>query len=135
VTEDALKSMTPGSVVVDMGASTLGGNVAGSVPGETVVTESGVTVIGASGLPSSMAAAASAMYARNVSSLLLYLIKDGEVALDRDDELQAGVIVTSGGAIVHPALTAAASQPQQVPSDQPSDQPDEGAPRVHGSAR
>ena len=147
VTEDALKSMTPGSVVVDMGASTLGGNVAGSVPGETVLTESGVAVIGASGLPSSMAAAASAMYARNISALLLYLISEGELALDRDDELQAGVVITSGGAIVHPALTAVAGQPAQAgaasspassphPPDQPGNQPDGGAPRaVPRSAR
>jgi NAD(P) transhydrogenase subunit alpha len=147
VTEDALKSMAPGSVVVDMGASTLGGNVAGSVPGETVLTDNGVAVIGASGLPSSMATAASAMYARNISALLLYLVSDGELALDRDDELQAGVIITSGGAIVHPALTARASQPPEAgttsaprtpdeSSDQPPDRPDEGAQRaVPGSAR
>ena len=110
VTEDALKSMAAGSVIVDMGASALGGNVAGSIPGETVVTENGVTIIGASGLPSSMAAAASAMYARNISALLLYLVKDGELALDPDDELQAGVVITSGGAIVHPALTSATTE-------------------------
>ena len=108
VTEDALKSMAAGSVLVDMGASALGGNVAGSVPGQTVVTENGVAIIGASGLPSSMAAAASAMYARNISALLLYLVKDGELALDPDDELQAGVVITSGGAIVHPALAPTA---------------------------
>jgi len=108
VTEDALKSMAAGSVIVDMGASALGGNVAGSVPGQTVVTETGVAIIGASGLPSSTAAAASAMYARNISALLLYLVKDGELALDPDDELQAGVIVTTGGAIVHPALAPTA---------------------------
>src|SRR5215469_5949522 len=105
VTDDALKEMAPGSVLVDMGSSELGGNVAGSVPGQTVVTENGVTIVGAAGLPSSMPTAASAMYARNVSSLLLYLIKDGALALDGDDELQAGVIVTSDGKIVHPALT------------------------------
>lgn len=104
VTEDALKAMTAGSVIVDMGASALGGNVVGSVPGQTVVTEHGVTIVGASALPSSMAPAASAMYARNVSALLLYLIKDGELALDLSDELQAGVIITADGAIVHPAL-------------------------------
>ena len=108
VTEDALKSMAAGSVLVDMGASALGGNVAGSVPGQTIVTENGVTIIGASGLPSSMAAAASAMYARNISALLLYLVKDAELALDPDDELQAGVIITAGGAIVHPALAPTA---------------------------
>ena len=107
VTEDALKAMTAGSVIVDMGASALGGNVAGSVPGETIISEHGVTIIGASALPSSMAPAASAMYARNVSALLTYLIKDGELALDLTDELQAGVVITSGGTIVHPALGGA----------------------------
>ena len=110
VTEDALKAMAAGSVIVDMGASALGGNVAGSSPGETTVTENGVTIIGASGLPSSMAAAASAMYARNISALLLYLVKDDQLVLDREDELQAGIIITSGGAIVHPALGAAAPE-------------------------
>ncbi|HUB42210.1 MAG TPA: NAD(P) transhydrogenase subunit alpha, partial [Streptosporangiaceae bacterium] len=110
VTEDALKSMAAGSVIVDMGASALGGNAAGSVPGETVITENGVAIIGASGLPSSMAAAASAMYARNISALLLYLMKDGQLALDLDDELQAGVIITSGGEIVHPALAATVAE-------------------------
>jgi NAD(P) transhydrogenase subunit alpha len=113
VTEDALKAMTAGSVVVDMGASPLGGNVAGSVPGESVVTENGVTIVGAGGLPSTMSAAASAMYARNVSSLLLYLVKDGELALDPDDELQAGVIITRDGAVVHPALAPPAAEPAE----------------------
>jgi H+-translocating NAD(P) transhydrogenase subunit alpha len=116
VTEDALKAMAAGSVVVDMGASALGGNVAGSVPGQTVVTENGVTIIGASGLPSRMAAAASAMYARNISALLLYLVKDGALALDGQDELQAGVIITRDGAVVHPALT---QQSVEGPADVP----------------
>ena len=105
VSADALKEMAAGSVVVDMGASDLGGNVAGSVPDQTTATENGVTVIGAGRLPSSMPAAASAMYSRNVSSLLLYLVKDGELALDLSDDLQAGVVVTRDGSVVHPALT------------------------------
>jgi NAD(P) transhydrogenase subunit alpha len=108
VTADALKSMSPGSVVVDMGASELGGNVAGSAPAETVVTENGVTVIGASGLPSTMAPAASAAYARNVSALLLYMVKDGGLAVDLSDDLQAGVVITHDGHIVHPALAESA---------------------------
>jgi NAD(P) transhydrogenase subunit alpha len=114
VTDDALKGMAPGSVAVDMGASDLGGNVAGSVPGQIIVTENGVTVVGASALPSSMPSAASSMYARNVSSLLLYLVKDGELALDPDDELQAGVIITSGGKIVHPMLAPAETAPAET---------------------
>lgn len=104
ITADALKSMSAGSVVVDMGASELGGNVAGSAPGKTVVTENGVTVIGASGLPSTMAPASSAAYARNVSALLLYMVKDGGLAVDLSDDLQAGVVITHDGHIVHPAL-------------------------------
>ena len=105
VTEDALKAMAPGSVIVDMGSSALGGNVAGSEPGQTVVTDNGVTIVGAAGLPSSMPTAASAMYARNITALLLSMISDGALALDGDDELLAGVIITRDGAIVHPALS------------------------------
>jgi H+-translocating NAD(P) transhydrogenase subunit alpha len=104
VTGEALKSMAAGSVVVDMGASVLGGNVEGSAPGETVVTENGVTLIGAGSLPSTMPAAASAMYARNVSALLLYMVKDGALVIDLADDLQAGVVVTHDGLLVHPAL-------------------------------
>ncbi len=104
VTEDALKAMAAGSVVVDMGSSPLGGNVAGSEPGSSVVTENGVTIVGATGLPSRMPSAASTMYARNLSALLQYLVSDGALVLDADDELTAGVLVTRDGAIVHPAL-------------------------------
>jgi H+-translocating NAD(P) transhydrogenase subunit alpha len=109
ITEDALKGMAAGSVIVDMGASDLGGNVAGSKPGETVVTENGVTVIGAANLPSTMPTAASAMYARNISGLLQYLVKDGTLAIDRDDDLQAGVLITYDGQVVHPAVAALVS--------------------------
>jgi H+-translocating NAD(P) transhydrogenase subunit alpha len=118
ITEDALKAMAAGSVIVDMGASPLGGNVAGSQPGESVITENGVTIVGAGNLPSTMPAAASSMYARNVSALLLYLIKDGELALDGDDELQAGVIITRDGAVVHPALAPPDSAPASPASQQ-----------------
>jgi H+-translocating NAD(P) transhydrogenase subunit alpha len=107
VTGDALKAMAAGSVVVDMGASALGGNVAGSQPGETVVTENGVTVVGAANLASAMPAAASAMYARNMSSLLLYLVKDGSIAVDLADDLQRGVVITYEGRVVHPSLADA----------------------------
>jgi H+-translocating NAD(P) transhydrogenase subunit alpha len=120
VTADALKSMAAGSVIVDMGASALGGNVEGSQPGETVVTENGVTVVGAGSLPSTMPAAASAMYARNVSSLLLYLVKDGSLTVDLSDDLQRGVVITYQGRVVHPALgggpVEAAPPGQQIES-------------------
>jgi NAD(P) transhydrogenase subunit alpha len=106
VTGEALKSMAPGSVLVDMGASSLGGNVEGSVPGETTIADNGITIIGADNLPSTMAAAASSMYARNISSLLLYMTSGGQFTVDLDDELIAGVVITHQGKIVHPALSA-----------------------------
>jgi NAD(P) transhydrogenase subunit alpha len=104
VTEDAVKAMAAGSVIVDMGASPLGGNVAGSVPGETVVTENGVTIIGAQNVPSSVPTAASNAYSRNISALLLTMVADGALTIDLTDEIQAGVVVAHDGQVVHPAV-------------------------------
>jgi H+-translocating NAD(P) transhydrogenase subunit alpha len=109
VTGEALKSMAPGSLLVDMGASTLGGNVEGSAPGETIVADNGITIIGADNLPSTMAAAASAMYARNISSLLLYMVKDGQFTVDLADELVSAVVIAHDGQVVHPALATSAA--------------------------
>ena len=104
VTEDAVRAMSAGSVIVDMGASPLGGNVAGSVAGETIVTPNGVTVIGAQNLAAAMPTAASNAYSRNISALLLQLVSEGALAIDTTDEIQAGVVVTHGGEVVHPAV-------------------------------
>jgi H+-translocating NAD(P) transhydrogenase subunit alpha len=101
VTEDAIKAMTAGSVIVDMGASPLGGNVAGSRPGETVVTGNGITIIGADNLPASMPTAASNAYSRNISALLEYMTSDGALAIDLGDEIQAGVVITHDGRVVN----------------------------------
>jgi NAD(P) transhydrogenase subunit alpha len=113
VTADAVAGMRPGSVVVDLAASPLGGNVAGSTPGQQQLTAGGVMVIGADDLPSTMPTGASAAFSRNVSALLVHLLKDGEIAIDTTDEIQAGVVVTHAGEVVHPlvhmALNAKAS--------------------------
>jgi H+-translocating NAD(P) transhydrogenase subunit alpha len=101
VTEDAVKAMAAGSVILDMGASALGGNVAGSVADQTVVTENGVTIIGADNLPSTMPTAASNAYSRNISALLEYMTKDGQLVIDLSDEIQAGVVITYDGKVVH----------------------------------
>src|SRR5215470_10855611 len=121
VTTEAMKSMAPGSVLVDMGASELGGNVEGSVPGGTIVADNAITIVGASDLPSTMAAAASTMYARNISALLMYMSKDGQIAVDLSDELVAGVVITYEGKVVHPALAQADAQAVRPP-DQPAAQ-------------
>jgi NAD(P) transhydrogenase subunit alpha len=127
VTEDAIKAMSPGSVIVDMGASALGGNVAGSQPGETVVTGNGITIIGADNLPATVPAAASNAYSRNITALLLHLTKDGSLAIDTSDEIQAGVVVAHDGQVVHPGVTGLL-QPAAPPPDPaaPIVQPTEG---------
>ena len=104
VTEDAVRQMNAGSVIVDMGASPLGGNVAGSVAGETIVTPNGVTIIGAQHLAAAVPTAASNAFSRNISALLLHLVNEGTLAIDTTDEIQAGVVVTHGGEVVHPAV-------------------------------
>jgi H+-translocating NAD(P) transhydrogenase subunit alpha len=106
VTAEALAAMRPGSVVVDLAASDLGGNVAGSAPEATVVTEQGVTVVGAGNLAAAVPRAASTAYARNIVALLSHLVRDGRLALDPDDEITAGVLVTHDGEVVHPAVRA-----------------------------
>lgn len=97
-------AMRPGSVLVDLAVSELGGNVAGSVPDETVVTPGGVILVGAGNLPSAMPRAASTAYSRNVSNLLATLVHDGRLALDRSDEVVAGVLITHDGEVVHPGV-------------------------------
>ncbi|HEV7811187.1 MAG TPA: NAD(P) transhydrogenase subunit alpha, partial [Candidatus Limnocylindrales bacterium] len=70
VTADAVSRMKPGSVLVDMAASALGGNVELSQAGKTIVTDNGVTIVSPDNLPATMPAGASAFYARNISALL-----------------------------------------------------------------
>jgi NAD(P) transhydrogenase subunit alpha len=104
VTEDAVGAMAAGSVIVDMGASALGGNVAGSAPGQTVVTANGVTIIGATNLPATVPTAASNAFSRNISALLLHMTSDGALQIDTTDEIQAGVVITRDGEVVQPAV-------------------------------
>jgi len=100
VTEDAIKAMAAGAVIVDMGASALGGNATGSRPGETIVTGNGVTIIGADNLPATLPTAASNAYSRNITSLLEYMTSGGALAIDTSDEIQAGVVIAHDGRVV-----------------------------------
>lgn len=104
VTAAAVAKMKPGSVILDMAASPLGGNCELSRPGETIVTENGVTILAPENLPAQMPMSASQFYARNISALLLHLTKDGTVTIDLSDEITGPVTVTHGGAIVSEAV-------------------------------
>jgi len=99
VTADAVHAMKPGSVIVDMAASALGGNCELSKAGETVVTGNLVTILSPENLPATMPIGASQFYARNLSALLLQLIKDGALNLDPADEIAGPVTITHGGEI------------------------------------
>ncbi|HEU4672027.1 MAG TPA: Re/Si-specific NAD(P)(+) transhydrogenase subunit alpha [Candidatus Limnocylindrales bacterium] len=100
VTAEAVAGMKPGSVIVDMAASALGGNVELSRAGEAVVTDNGVTIIAPENLPATMPAGASAFYARNLSALLLAMTKDGALSIDLGDEIAGPVTITHGGEVV-----------------------------------
>jgi NAD(P) transhydrogenase subunit alpha len=94
VTEDAVKAMRPGSVVLDMAAGPNGGNVAGSQQDTTQVTDHGVTLIGARDLAATVPVAASTAYSRNIAALVLHLLRDGQPVVDTADDIVAGVLVT-----------------------------------------
>lgn len=115
VTAGALARMRPGSVVVDLAAGPLGGNVERTGPRTSACTAHGVSVIGAGDLPSRMPRPASTAYGHNLTALLAHLERPRPAAPDstdgpdltRDDPVTAGVVVVRGGAVVHPAVRAA----------------------------
>jgi H+-translocating NAD(P) transhydrogenase subunit alpha len=99
ITADMVKGMAPGSVIVDLAAER-GGNCELTRTGETVRTQ-GVTVIGAINLASSVPYHASQMYARNLVSYLTYMVKEGKLQLNLQDEIIRETLITSAGQIVN----------------------------------
>jgi NAD(P) transhydrogenase subunit alpha len=107
VTEEAVKLMKPGSVIVDL-AGEAGGNCELSEPGQSIVVHD-VKILAPLNVPSTMAEHASQLYARNIQSLLgLMVSEEGALELDFDDEVIAGACITRGGEIVHEGAKAAA---------------------------
>lgn len=100
VTEDMVKSMKAGSVIVDMAVES-GGNCAISEKNATVVKH-GVTIIGESNLPSLLPVNASNLYATNITTLLLHLANNLGLNFDPEDEITKGVLITHEGQLVHP---------------------------------
>jgi NAD(P) transhydrogenase subunit alpha len=114
VTADAVRRMKPGSVIVDMAASALGGNVELSKPDQDVVTDNGVTIHAPTNLPATMPAGASVFYARNISALLLHFVKDGGMRYDFDDEITASTVIAHEGKVVNEATAALLEGPKQA---------------------
>jgi NAD(P) transhydrogenase subunit alpha len=108
VTEEMVAAMKPGSIIIDLAADS-GGNCAATVPGETITTDNGVTIIGHRNWPARIAVAASALYARNLLTFLTtFWDKETKTPkLVETDDIIKGVLLTKNGQIVHPNFVAA----------------------------
>jgi len=98
ITEEGVRGMRTGSVIVDLAAEA-GGNCAATQPGETIVSD-GVTIVGLTNVPATMPVHASQMYSRNVQAFLSLLVEDGELKLDFEDEIVRGTCVVHGGRVM-----------------------------------
>ncbi|MEK6190978.1 MAG: Re/Si-specific NAD(P)(+) transhydrogenase subunit alpha [Chloroflexota bacterium] len=105
ITADMVRTMQPGSVIVDMAAEA-GGNCELTEPGREVV-DNDVTIIGLTNLPATVPTHATQMYAKNVQTLVDHLVHDGKLTLDLEDEITRGATITHGGKIIHEATAAA----------------------------
>ncbi|MBV8094241.1 MAG: Re/Si-specific NAD(P)(+) transhydrogenase subunit alpha [Acetobacteraceae bacterium] len=103
VTKEMVAQMRPGSVIVDIAADA-GGNCAATVPGESIVTENGVKVLGYKNWPARIPVASSSLYAKNLLTFLnTFWDKEAKsVKLLESDEIVQGVLLTRNGTIVHP---------------------------------
>jgi len=128
ITADTVAGMRTGSVVVDMAAAN-GGNVAGTVAGEKVVTDNGVIILGYTDLAGRLAAQTSQLYGTNVVNLLKLLTpdKDGQLVLDMDDVVQRGITVVKDGELMWPPppvqVSAAPPPAAAAPAEQPAKPP------------
>jgi NAD(P) transhydrogenase subunit alpha len=102
ITRDMVNHMAPGSIIVDIAAER-GGNCELTEPGQ-VVQERGVRILGPLNLPSTIPYHASQMYAKNIATFLKYLIHEGRLQLNRDDEIVRETLVTDAGEVVHPRV-------------------------------
>jgi len=105
VAASMVAGMQPGSVIVDLAAER-GGNCELTRPGETVVAN-GVSILGPVNLPSTVPTTASQLYAKNIVTFLLHVVKDGKIRLDQDDEIVRETLVCHGGRVSHPKIQEA----------------------------
>jgi NAD(P) transhydrogenase subunit alpha len=106
ITAEMVRTMRPGSVIVDMAAEA-GGNCELTQPGKEIVTDNGVRIIGFTNLPATMPGSATQMFSKNLQTLIKHLVPAGELVLDFEDAITAGATVTHGGKVVHEATAKA----------------------------
>ncbi|RSX52466.1 NAD(P) transhydrogenase subunit alpha [Bifidobacterium callimiconis] len=93
LTKAGVDGLHRGAVIVDCAASELGGNVEGSAPNQTIITDNGVQLIGAPDLASGVATTASNLLARNVADVLTHFVHDGSLVMDLNEELDNAMVV------------------------------------------
>ncbi|HET6650990.1 MAG TPA: Re/Si-specific NAD(P)(+) transhydrogenase subunit alpha [Candidatus Limnocylindria bacterium] len=125
VTDEMVKSMKPGSVIIDMAAE-MGGNVEGTEPNKEVVKHD-VLIVGYTNLPATMPGSATQMYAKNLQTLIKHLVSDGTLELDFEDEITRGATITHGGKVVHEATAKALGIEVAPPPQRPTEQSDTSA--------
>jgi proton-translocating NAD(P)+ transhydrogenase subunit alpha len=111
ITADMVGAMAPGSVIVDLAAER-GGNCELTKPGHTIVVH-GVTIHGPENLSSTVPFHASQMYAKNVATFLLHLVKKGEIQIDMNDEITKETMMTRNGEVVQPRIREVLGLPAQ----------------------
>jgi NAD(P) transhydrogenase subunit alpha len=100
ITAEMVRGMRAGSVIVDLAAEQ-GGNCELCKPGQTYVTDNGVTIIGTTNLQSKVAVDASQMYSRNMEKLVFHMLGDGALKIDLNEEITKGCVITHGGEVVN----------------------------------
>ncbi len=112
VTAEMVRGMAPGSVIVDLAAER-GGNCE-LTRADEVVIENGVAILGPTNLPSTVPYHASQMYAKNITTFLLHLVKNGAVTIDPNDEIARDTLIAKGGEVENPRVRAALGLPELV---------------------
>ncbi|EEW52866.1 NAD(P) transhydrogenase subunit alpha [Limosilactobacillus antri] len=126
VTEKSVQEAAPGSIFIDIAASDLGGNVAGSKPGEVVETANGAKIVGADNLPSELATSASEMYSKNVQAVIKALLnKDGEIEIDTTDDVMSELVATHQGEVISGRLRSQLGLPELKKAEAPADKSDQ----------
>jgi NAD(P) transhydrogenase subunit alpha len=113
VTEEAVRGMERGSVIVDCAAER-GGNCALTKPDQRVVTENEVTILGPTNLPAMVPNEASQMYAKNMTAILLHLVKEGQLGLDLEDEITSGTLAAHAGEVTQKRVLEALGEVEHV---------------------
>ena len=109
ITADMVRAMAPGSVIVDLAAER-GGNCELTHPGRTIV-DGGVTILGPTNLPATVPFHASQMFAKNVTTFLLHLVKNGKLEINVGDEITRDTLITHDGEVVHTRIRDLLHQP------------------------